>query len=82
MLVWPLKSPNLNVIENMWNELFCRVYTNGRQCMTTKDLKNTVGNEWKNIPQNYIKILFRSMKKRIFADYKRIALIFRSEMIS
>ena len=71
VLDWPSVSPDLNIIENMWSELSRRVYSNGRQFSTIKELKSILIEEWESIPEEYIRNLFNSMDNRLFEVIER-----------
>ena len=48
-LTWPAKSPDLNIIENVWGYLSRRVYANRRQFSHKNDLIAAIEREWYNI---------------------------------
>jgi len=62
ILLWPPKSPDLNLIENVWSEL-----KNGLKSSykTQEELEEDTIKVWKNIPSNYINSLCNSMRDRI-----------------
>ena len=62
---WPLRSPNMNVIENAWGELSRRLYYGGRQFDTVDDLKEALYYEWDKLDLEYIRSLIRSVPDRI-----------------
>ncbi|KAG3174910.1 hypothetical protein C6341_g9675 [Phytophthora cactorum] len=66
-LPWPAKSPDLNIIENVWGVLACRVYANGRQFDTKTDLMRQIKAEWEKINLEYLHKLVRSIPKRLEA---------------
>lgn len=61
---WPSRSPDLNMIENQWSELACKVYENGRQLDDIADVKQTIEEAWKNLWFNYIRFLVHSIPSR------------------
>ena len=63
---WPSLSPDLNIIENVWGYLSRQVYANGKQYNTKEELKNSILDCWKKIPQDYIQKLYSSIPARIF----------------
>ena len=64
VMKWPSKSPDLNPIENLWGILARRVYNNGHQFQTVKDLKEAILKYWDEIGQDTIDSLIDSMPKR------------------
>ena len=42
VLPWTAKSPDLNIVENVWAMLVERVYGQGRQYITVKELQITL----------------------------------------
>lgn len=66
VLNWPARSPDLNIIENVWGEMARLVYGGGRQFSTVDELKTHLIDVWENLSQQYIQNLFDSMDKRLF----------------
>lgn len=66
VLNWPARSPDLNIIENLWGHLARKVYANGRQYNNLIDLKSAIEYEFYNIDICYIQKLFDSIPNRIF----------------
>lgn len=60
----PAKSPDVNIIENVWDELNRRVRRNGRMPVTMAELRAKITQEWANIPQRYITRYVTSMRRR------------------
>ena len=54
MLANQLRSPDLNIIENLWDFLARETYKNRRQFPTAAELKQVITGEWMKIPQKYI----------------------------
>lgn len=63
----PARSPDLNVIENIWDELNRRVRRNGIAPQTIPQLRAKIAQEWANLPQNYIHRYVTSMRRRCIA---------------
>ena len=66
-LDWPAQSPDLNPIENLWDELDRRLRARS-SCPTTKsDLTNALLEEWSKIPINTLLNLVESLPRRVEA---------------
>lgn len=61
----PSLSPDLNPIENLWGIMAKRVYSNGRQFKTVKELKTELQSVWSNIQQSDLHTLVESMHNRL-----------------
>lgn len=66
ILDWPSRSPDMNIIENVWGYLSRKVYANGHQFLTKQELIAAIEREWYNLDQSYIQSLFLGMNNRIF----------------
>ena len=64
ILEWPANSPDLNVIEHLWDELIRRVQKRPRQPQTLRELREALLEEWNHIPQDVIRKLVESMRDR------------------
>lgn len=64
LMDWPARSPDLNPIEHMWEEVKRRVRTRNVAPLTIEGLKSALEEEWQGIPQETVKKLIRSMKNR------------------
>jgi len=65
VLEWPARSPDLNPIENLWGILSQRVYANGKQFSTLKELKEAIMREWEKLDIQMLQNLVNSMPGRI-----------------
>lgn len=61
---WPARSPDLNVIEHLWDELDRRVRDRVVQPRTLLELSNALQQEWNRVPQYTIRRLVSSMRRR------------------
>ena len=61
---WPAKSPNLNPIEHLWDNLDQRVRRRLIPQSNIIQLRQALIQEWNNIPQAEINTLNRSMRHR------------------
>lgn len=64
---WPAKSPDMNIIENVWSILAREVYKNARQYNNKNELNEAITAAWQNIPQTKIESLYNSLPRRIIA---------------
>lgn len=67
LLDWPARSPDLNPIENLWGILVRRIYANGDQYETIKDLQSAILKAWENIEKPVLQSLISSMAHRLTA---------------
>lgn len=65
-LDWPAKSPDLNPIEHLWDELGRRIRDRA-DVNNVNDLEAALREEWHNIPAQTINKLIGSMRKRCTA---------------
>jgi transposase len=62
MLDFPAYSPDLNPIENLWNNMARRV--DSRPASTIEELQDVIAEEWAATDVNFLRTLARSMPKR------------------
>ena len=65
VMPWPARSPDLSPIENAWDLLGRRVAARVTPQSTVADLEQFLIQEWNAIPDNYIRTLMNSMRRRI-----------------
>jgi transposase len=63
LIDWPAWSPDLNPIENLWNDLKRRVYAHHSKTM--EELEHWIGIEWAATDINFISHICRSMPRRL-----------------
>jgi hypothetical protein len=63
LIDWPAWSPDLNPIEQLWNDLKRRVYE--RHARTMEELERHVTEEWAAIDLNFIARICRNMPQRL-----------------
>ena len=63
-LPWPSKSPDLNVIEHLWDELNRRVRRQPVAPGNIRELQHSLVQKWRNIPQAFIRNYVLSMRQR------------------
>lgn len=64
VLPWPSKSPDLNPIEHLWDDLDKRIRQRNVQPQTLQQLARALQEEWATIPQARIQRLIQSMPRR------------------
>lgn len=67
---WPARSPDLNPIEHVWDELKRRVRARSPAPTCLRELQLAIEEEWNAIPQDFMVKLIRSMKNRLRAVIK------------
>ena len=67
---WPSKSPDLNPIEHLWDNLDTRVRQRQNLPGNINELRDALLEEWNNTPQTQINNLIRSMHCRCQAVSK------------
>jgi transposase len=63
LIDWPAWSPDLNPIEELWNDLTRRVY--GRHARTIEELERFISEEWAATDLNFIARICRNMPQRL-----------------
>ena len=58
------KSPKLNIIENIWDELIHRVRRTRASPTTLNQLRAKILFEWNSLPQNFVQHYVTSMRLR------------------
>ena len=68
-LPWPAQSPDLNPIENLWDELDRKVRKHKPLPKNQNDLWQILQNEWLKLDESIYKNLVDSMPRRIACCY-------------
>ena len=63
----PSRSPDLNPIEHIWDEIGCRVRQQVNPPQTLGDLECAIVEQWRHLPQAVFTNLLRSMRRRCVA---------------
>lgn len=66
-LQWPARSPDMNPIEHLWDELGRRVRSRQRPAENLAELAYALVEEWNRIPMETIRNLISSMPRRLEA---------------
>ncbi|GBM58914.1 hypothetical protein AVEN_80714-1 [Araneus ventricosus] len=61
---WPVRSPDHNPIEHVWDALGKAIETRNPPPRTIQEMKTALLNEWGQLPQEMINCLILSMKSR------------------
>ena len=64
-MLWPAMSTDMNPIENVWEVIKSRIYK--KKTKNLRSLIKIIKKEWKGLPKEFAKSLFKSMPKRIEA---------------
>ena len=64
---FPSKLPELNIIENIWDELNRRIRRTGAIPTTLNRLRAKIHYEWNNLPQSYVQCYVKSMRRHCLA---------------
>jgi transposase len=64
VLRWPSKSPDLNPIEHLWDQLDKRVRQRQPPPLTLDQLRQMLQQEWRTILRNNVRNLIESMPRR------------------
>ena len=64
---WPANSPDLNPIEQLWDQMGREVNARVQPVDTLQDLQRYLQDAWTNFPQERIVRLIRSMRRRCTA---------------
>ena len=67
VLDWPSKSPDFSPIEHVWDRLKRQVRARQNPPRTLVQLLPALQEEWAAIPQQYLRALFNSMRRRLNA---------------
>ncbi len=60
---WPALSPDLNPMENLWDQLSCHVEGRNPAPQNLSDLRAALQEEWDAMPQQIISRLVNSMRR-------------------
>lgn len=65
------RSPDLNIIENVWRSLNRILYQGGKQYTSVSELKSAILEAWESLDQNSIINLYRSLSKKMIEVLQR-----------
>ena len=68
---WPPRSPDLNMIKNVWGTMARIIYTDNKAYTSIAALKRAIEAAWPQIKQPYIKKLIDSMPNRVYEVIER-----------
>jgi len=64
-LFWPSRSPDLNIIENVWAFLQDELYNISEELHSPDDAWREAKRIWYDIPTTFIEKLYQSLPKRV-----------------
>jgi len=64
VLEWPAISPDLNPMENVWGILVRRLFADGKQYSTVKELEDRLCDEWEKLSKMKLNKLINSIPNR------------------
>lgn len=64
VMEWPARSPDLNPIEHLWDELKRKIRGRNSAPANLQELQNALKEEWDAMPQDFIRNLIESMGNR------------------
>ena len=65
VLDWPAQSPDINIIENVWNHIKCNLKKTASKNL--HELRLNVRSQWDSITPQFINKLFQSIPRRLVA---------------
>jgi len=71
LLDWPVCSPDLNPIENIWGQLVRIIYAENKQYKTVAELKKAILDAWNGLSLQTFQNHVNSMPNRIFQVINR-----------
>ena len=75
VLPWPSKSPNLNPVEPLWDQLDKRVRQRQPPPQTLDQLRQMLQQEWRTIQRNNVRNLIESMRGGAGHCWPRVVVI-------
>ena len=63
-MLWPSRSPDVNPIEYLWDELGRRIRRQPHQPQNIQEIERALVREWRQIPSVTIRRLTQSMRRR------------------
>ena len=71
VLPWPARSPDLNIIENLWGIIVRDIYKDSKHYGSKDELKVAIMEAWNNIPVSTLHSLYESMHNRCVSLIER-----------
>ncbi len=62
---WPAMSPDMNPIEHVWDYIGRKINEREPPCQDINELRATLIQEWRQFPQNRLRRLVQSMRRRV-----------------
>ncbi|CAC5377441.1 unnamed protein product [Mytilus coruscus] len=79
---WPVQSPDLSIIENMWRKIKLQLQKQAHNITTKAQMDTANRNIWTNIPLEFIKKLYESIPRRLRQVIRASGLRFVGNLLS
>lgn len=65
VIPWPAMSPDLNPLEHVWDQIGRQIDEKEPPCQNLQELRQEIQLRWRNFPQNKLRRLVHSMRRRV-----------------
>ncbi|KAL3273661.1 hypothetical protein HHI36_015091 [Cryptolaemus montrouzieri] len=72
ILRWPARSPDLNPIEHVWDNMRWQTQQRKMPCRALQQLENLLLEIWNSVTQEYMQNLFEGLPRRILAVFRAL----------
>jgi hypothetical protein len=62
---WPAMSPDMKLIEHVWDFIGRKINQRNPKCQNIDELRTAILQEWQQFPQERLRCLVRSMRRRV-----------------
>lgn len=71
LLAWPSRSPDLNIVENIWDNMSKRMYSGGKVYRNVSELRIAINEAYESIPDSLLLSLYSSIPRRLMSLAER-----------